>query len=39
MLFWKVLWSTVLILTVAPEFLAWKPSIIAAKAAFGTGSE
>ncbi len=39
MLFWNVLWSTVLMLTFAPVFFVVNPLIMAANAAFGTGSE
>ncbi len=39
MLFWKVLWSTVLMVTFAFGLADVKPPIIAAKAAFGTASE
>ena len=39
MLFWKVSWSTVLMVTLAFGLADVKPAIIAAKAPFGTASE
>src|SRR5215207_5813101 len=36
---WKVLWSTVLILTVVPEFALEKASMYALTAPLGTGSD